>query len=657
MYHISIANKKTRINSQILQYKVTTMTYNNLIFTTLLMFLLVLKSNAQETKSYFQEKIVLAVNSPLLHYSSTMAYLRKMRYENLMGNEESNHKGRYRTYMPLVSNMVNPMTLEDAVAYEMLTAKKMGIDGFKFPIFISANENYVDKCIKIITAYVKTAEERNIDFKFALQVDFKRNQNNFTELKTYQKTIQYLNSLYKETTYSPKWLRNSSDQIVLFTKTTFHIIDKSIRTKSLESFLNNPSTLIDIKEVFDKIKIEVGTDFSVVYEARFGADINYNNKILDYFPAIIQNQYSTNHSEYSNNINSASSSRNRPLFQVACPERIGSQLFLKENDKKIKEKHKNIDQITAKDVYIKGQNTKLTTTFRKSLESAIRNDVDLIDIYSWNSYDEGTHIAPEVHHRYGYSLLLRYYKHVWKNTEAFPFEKEVVITSYKAYHSKFLNSTNIEMNYKNSTYEEGSEDSIEIISILKEPAEIYCNGDFIGNAKVGLNTFNAPLQLGKVTITAERRNRKFINYQTKKEIVDFPERTDLLTYTFSNLDEEMDKYCLRITNNFEMIQMYNRFIISSSTRRLWKEALNEKYFDLSEALLKNGHKPEKYLPYKENVEKYYRNKVKKFIDEFQYDVWLEMEENAKTNPGIVNFNEPTKEVFNDYNILQVEDLK
>ncbi len=60
--------------------------------------------------------------------------------------------------------------------------------------------------------------------------------------------------------------------------------------------------------------------------------------------------------------------------------------------------------------------TGLSYNFRKLLEFGIKQDVSIMNVITWNDlHPEGHHLAPEINHNEGFSLLLNYYKSVWKN--------------------------------------------------------------------------------------------------------------------------------------------------------------------------------------------------------------------------------------------------
>lgn len=609
--------------------------------------------NAQDSKPFFNKKKVIALNHPVLNYSANMALLRGMRYEKLFGEKEENLKGRYRTYLPQISSMTNPMQLEDAVAYEMLAAKEMGIDGFKFPILINANRYYTDKFIEIISAYVITADKRDIDFEFTVMFAMRRNPKTISQQKAEDIIVDRLTTLLENTKNSKKWLRNTSGEIVIFSKDSDLVSDRAFEVNSVKDFFNTKDLLLDIKDVYDRVESRVGYELAFIYESSYPFNKIYNNLLLDYFAGITQSKYSTVYEKGVLALREVCNARNRPYFQNAFPDQVSTQMLMRENDKKIIENSKMSKSLKLSEVYVKAQNSKLTSNFRDDLANAVKYDAAVIDVSSWNYYDEGSHLSPEMHHGFGYSVMLNYYKALWLG-ESTKINKEAVITSYKAYHSKYMNTSNIELRYGLKYYPAGTQDSIEVVTILNEPATVYCNGKYLGEATAGINAFYGALVEGKVDVLVKRGRKVVSEYTTSKPILSNPKSSDYITYTFSNLDNEIGTYIQNMTLDFEMKHMYNRFLLSSEKQMLWRYAAKQKYLENVKIAQEYGHLPNKYLALRDKIEKEYQLQIKKLLDEFQFEVWLEMEESAKKNVGIVNMNAPTKSVLDGYNILEVE---
>ena len=60
--------------------------------------------------------------------------------------------------------------------------------------------------------------------------------------------------------------------------------------------------------------------------------------------------------------------------------------------------------------------------FRENWELAISQDVELINIVTWNDYFENHHIAPSVNHDAAYLALTRWYGHLFKHGEELTIE-------------------------------------------------------------------------------------------------------------------------------------------------------------------------------------------------------------------------------------------
>jgi hypothetical protein len=75
--------------------------------------------------------------------------------------------------------------------------------------------------------------------------------------------------------------------------------------------------------------------------------------------------------------------------------------------------------------------TGLSYNFRKQLEFSVEQDVPLINIITWNDYPEGHHLAPEINHNDGFSILLNHYKDQWKKDPEVNGDKDVLVAFYK----------------------------------------------------------------------------------------------------------------------------------------------------------------------------------------------------------------------------------
>ncbi|WP_281613071.1 endo-1,3-alpha-glucanase family glycosylhydrolase [Flammeovirga sp. SubArs3] len=622
----------------------------------LLSFLLVfttLSNSIAQTSNYFTEKLVFATNHPILNYGNTTSYLKGMRYETLMATEEDSLVGRYRSYLPQVSQMTNPMPLNEAVEFEMRTAKSMGVDGFKFFVNVDANKYYLNRFIDVIIEYVTVASRKDIDFQFSVCINFpKWTKRRADYLK--ETTFQRLDQLFKRTNYSKLWLRNNKNEIVVFTTESSKIIQECIPKRDVKYFLDNPAIFKKIAGEYDEIEKRLGTPISIVYHSSFPPNVSYNHLILDHFPALSCVKYSQFYDPGVESIRKICKQRKRPFIQHVFPDQLSTQMILKENDKKVAEKSKLSYTLKKKDVYLKSQSLKLTQGFRDLLGKAVSRDADFIDVSSWNLYEEGSHLAPEMHHGYANGLLLKYYKNIWK-TGVENIEKEFVITSYKSYNSTQRADTDIEVRTSLSMYPDKDQDSIEVVTVLNYPADVYCNNKYLGEAKKGISAFYAPKKIGTVTVEVKRKNKVVIGYETPKAIISSPKRMDWLTYSFCNLDEELARDTQNYILDNEMKHMRKRFLLSKEQQGAWRIAAYNRYQSDLLAAQQFGQLPDKYLAARDKNEKKYRADINKIIKDLDYEVWLELEEKAKSVEGIQDMMMPSvlPKELDGYNILPV----
>ncbi len=78
--------------------------------------------------------------------------------------------------------------------------------------------------------------------------------------------------------------------------------------------------------------------------------------------------------------------------------------------------------------------TGLSYNFRKLLEFGISKDVSIMNVITWNDYPEGHHLAPEINHNEGFSVLLNYYKSVWKHEPSPYAGRDVAVVFFKKYN-------------------------------------------------------------------------------------------------------------------------------------------------------------------------------------------------------------------------------
>ncbi|AZQ65507.1 hypothetical protein EI427_25170 [Flammeovirga pectinis] len=619
-------------------------------------FILMLPVTAQNDvevtgKQFFPKKVVLALAHPYFNYSGDLAYLKGMRYETTFGTDVDELNGKYRTAVPQVSVMSNPMETEDAFAYEMKAAKLMGIDGFKFEFRPLNNDFYIRRFKKIITTYIKVAEERDIDFKFSLTLVMDRKASVSSD-ELLLKTKNSLKEIITSADLSDKWLRTGNDKIIVFTKGTQKVIDEGLTKNYSRDFVNNPDLMKRVAEQYTYLKEGMPEDLAFVYQSSALANNHLSNLILDYFPAVYTLKGIQSYNKGVAAIRKVCKNRGRAYIQSAFADQQGVQMFRRTDKAKLSEGSNLAKSTAPEDSFVKANNHKLTSTFRNMMSQSVEHNADMIFIDSWNYFDDGSHFAPELHHGYGLGLLLKYYKKCWKGNPN-PVDEELVITSYKSNDILDVHQNKgIDVFLINKFHKREALDSIEVVTLLKEKAEVYCNKQYLGFAPAGVHTFYVKKSKGTVTIQVKRNKETVIAYETPKEIVFQADKTDYLTYIFTNFDRSYANLFQNLILDVEMQKMRKRFLITGTQQLEWKLAAGECFYNNLEAMQMYGHNANKYLIIKEKNYKKYKLEIKNILSGMDYNIWLELEESAKNNQGLLSLEDEENDVLKGYNILE-----
>ncbi|NLR93407.1 hypothetical protein [Flammeovirga agarivorans] len=624
------------------------------ILSTIILFLstyfnIIAQTTIQETADvFFPEKVVIALNHPYFNYAVNDAYLKGMKYETTFGEDSFN--GKYRTSVPHVSLMTNPMENKDAYEFEMRSAKLMGIDAFKFEFRPLGSDFYIRQFKKIFAAYVKVAEEKEIDFKFTIAVEMNRNKN-IPVTHMMMKVEKNLNELFETTNFSKKWLRTGNGKVIVFTKFTQKVIDEGLVKLYSKQFVKDPSLMEKVADVYSSLRNKLKDDVAFVYQADVVGNNYFVNQVLDHFPAVYTARGIQTYEKGIDNLKRICKNRKRPFVQSVFSDGQGVQLYSKVNNKKVEEGSKYAQTVQNRDLYIKGNNYKMTGTLRKLLEKGVNRDADAFCVSSWNFYDAGSHFAPEIHHGYGPGLLLNYYKNQWKNGVTTT-QDEMVMVSFKNYMTGGLNkNTGITVKVNSRFYKLPEMDSVEIVTVLNEQGEVYCNNEFVGTAPKGVYAFYVPKEKGDIHVRVKRGKESVINYLVPKNIQAAEENIDFLTYTFSNLDRKFASFSQEIILNNEIEQMRKRFLISRQDQIDWKMAATERFITNLEAIQKYGHDSEKYLSIQDKNYKKYKLQIKSILEDLHYEIWCELEESAQNNKGMLTLDDDVDDVLKGYNIL------
>lgn len=419
----------------------------------------------------------------------------------------------------MADSLLKNASLEQAVAFEMKAAKKCGIDGFQFYYHLG-NRSDDD----IIKAYFKVADEQNIDFKFTFCISHPKGK---TESIKIDEFAERINGIFKAVGQNNKhWLRTPDGRLLVYSWYGEDLADIPTKPKFPKPYY--------AAKAFKKLANAVHDKFACVYTINQRFSKKDLNDILDYFPAVWIWTLPYTNNYFGVDVAKTCKERNRNFTASIFNDFYTSKLLKKgtwdmyHNAKDAV--NAGIDSVDRK--YIP---TGLATNFRKLFEFGIKENAEIINVITWNDYPEGHHIAPEINHNYGFAVLLNYYKSLWKEEKSPYQNKDVAIAFFKKYQSNIKPKPyDIPLvSFEKEAKPTPIEDSIEVVTLLKDSATLYINNKKI-KVEAGLHSSVVVSAIGNVTVQVFRGTKQVINFTTPEGITRTPYRTDRLTYCFSS---------------------------------------------------------------------------------------------------------------------------
>lgn len=453
---------------------------------------------------------------------------------------------------------------------EMLAAKELGIDGFQFyfPCLGPENkswQNEVETFVGIICRYFKVAEERDIDFKLTLCISHPRIKPGAE--KKADVLARQIKMVLDKVGDSPKWLRTPDGRLLFFT----------FAPETLAESISHPSEMFDdparleehmaqVAQAYNRLSEQLDVPEGVAYlfhlrewyymdfiyrrnlqPVGFEQYEKYVNLVLDAFPAVygwidVDTPVNDLSWEY---VIDLCEQRDRTYIQYIFNEISMSKVWSRTGNGRVTDP----DKLTAPDdlqrFYV---GTGLSDTWRKLLDRAVDNDVPMIALTSWNDYEEGHHMAPEVNHNFGFSVLLNHYKRLWRG-EAPLVGKEQAAVFFKK-HSSEAKGSLFDVPVARMTWVVSqddwerllkADDKIQVVTLLKGPAEVWFRGEHVGDVQAGMDVLDLPLTPGPVEVEIRRDGQSVLEVVPPEWVTDDPYRTDRMTYTWSSDHEDILK--------------------------------------------------------------------------------------------------------------------
>jgi hypothetical protein len=515
-------------------------------------------NEAQLSLPIANEKLVIAHNMtsflPRSHNQFDLAEASPVgRYSNLGGLElirpypaffESQLAGK-------TVDLIKSGQLDDVIEREMRSALSLGIDGFHFFYPCGADRIIYNN---IIIRFFKVADERKIPFKITLCISSPHQRG--TSEERAKDLAKWIREVIAESGHSSKWLKTPDGRILLYTFAP-ESLSQDINEGSDVFTSNKPIRDIvgEIGRAYRLLEREIGEPIAVIYNIRssyaaanasekakskkayaFNDYQDYVNAVLDQFPAVTgfsdvpgENDKGWNYAI------EACQKRNRSYVQAVFNEYSMSKVFSSGRIKGDELHHMKDSELERPMI-----GSRQSETFRTLWQRAVSNHAVQVNSITWNDYQEGHHMAPEANHNFGFAELLQYYKNQWRGEK--PEVKDTALVFYKKHPSTVKGSVfNIAPKYPTwiLTQKEWQEsikadDQIEVLTILKEPADLYFRDQKIGNVAAGLVSTRIPMTAGKVSVQLKRHNESLINFISPEWITEHPYRTDRMLYVWES---------------------------------------------------------------------------------------------------------------------------
>jgi hypothetical protein len=410
-------------------------------------------------------------------------------------------------------------SLDETVEFEMRAAIKSGIDGFQFYYILGA-----PKWDDIIKAYFRVAEQKHINFKFAVCISHPKGTN---ETKKINEFASRINGIMNEVGHNnPHWLRTPDGRLVVYMWLGEQLADLPYDMKGL------PAQFYEAR-AFKNLANAVHEKFACMYCINEQIEPEKLNHILDYFPSVWL--WTLPYTEtYIGQMVANDCILRRRTFTGSVFNDFYTSKLLKPGTWDMLWKAEDAVKAGLKHVERKYIATGLSYNFRKMLEFDIKQDVPIINVITWNDYPEGHHLAPEANHNEGFSILLNQYKSVWKDLPS-AYDHDVAVVFFKKYKQNikpqpyYIPLVKIEKNEVAEKYE----DSVEVVTILPSKAQLKVNSKMV-NIEAGLHSTMFASQPGSVNVQVIRNSAITSQFTPPEWITDKPFRTDRLTYSYSS---------------------------------------------------------------------------------------------------------------------------
>ena len=427
--------------------------------------------------------------------------------------------------------------LVEAVDFEIRAARQLGVDGFQFYYPLVDNTSALaPRYNQIIRTFLELSETRYPGFRVSLCLSHPGSQKATSEEERIALWSPSIRSLVQATRDSPAWLRTDSGSIL------FYLWVGDALADGVGNLAQTAEQVRKVGVAYQRLSRAIGTPIQYIYQVRRPTiDRAYINSIVTTFPAVWGWTASEENTGFWDELAERCREAGCLYTQSVYPDYYTSKVYRRGSTD-----HAILPNALALKVGLQGierhyRVTNLAKTQVDLLRRAIKHDVRIINYVTWNDFPEGHHLAPEVNHNFGPSLLLRYFKQQWKSPGA-RLEQDQAIVFYKKYRHDARPKYAVALKVQSQDKDLAGEDRIELVTLLRDPASCFLNDKPLGLVREGLQIHSIPSQPGPVRVRVVRADQQVIGFQSPVLISSIPYRTDRLTYSYSSdFQREFDR--------------------------------------------------------------------------------------------------------------------
>jgi hypothetical protein len=498
---------------------------------------LALRNRAELELPVIEGKHVLAHNMASLfdEHTPDLAFLVREYFDKEGSTADL---GGYLQFLPYIDyregSPLGAKSPVEAAKMEIKAAMASGLDGFQF-YYPYGPDEMMEDYTRTIRAHFEAAEELDVDFHMTLC--FSNADHSEPEADKIARWARHTKALI-ESTPGDYWLKTPDGRHIFFTWMVDGLADE-IR---LAWDVQYDAALIKFAALaLENLEKALGVDAAWVnffLKLDAGMDPKFTTEMLDYFPAVWPwSQYDYRHREDNlyDDFARLAAERKRGFFYASTLDFYSSKTYPTDTWDLI------FDIEQAKQLGVHGQyrhymELELTRGFRKMLERAITMEDGIINVVTWNDYAEGHHLAPDTNHNFAFAMILNYYRNLWLDPD-YVVEKEQAAVFFKKYRHDAKPVFDYELHVE-GPIDPSASDFIEVVTLLKEPAEVLINGQPAGTAKAGIDAVRIPTEVGPVSFVVLRDGKEVLSLEATEWITDKPHRTDRHTYGYSTVEED-----------------------------------------------------------------------------------------------------------------------